>query len=158
MRKIMNPFEKLPGYNCFGCSPDNPHGLRMTFTEEGEEIVSRWDPDNHFQGYLNILHGGIQAALLDEIASWTVYTKAKRAGVTSQMKIRYFRPIRVDEGIVTLRSRLSAMRRNLAEIRAQVFNAENVLCAEAEITYFTYSEAKSREALYYPDPRKFFEE
>lgn len=158
MRKITNPFKDLPGYNCFGCSPGNAHGLRMTFYEEGDEIISRWDPKERFQGYLNVLHGGIQAALMDEIASWTVYVKAKRAGVTSKMEIRYFRPVDASGGTLTLTAKLEGMRRNLADILVRLFDPERNLCAEARITYFTYSEQKSRESLYYPEHGKFFGE
>ena len=158
MRKLTNPFVKLPGYNCFGCSPGNPSGLQMTFTEEGEEIVSRWDPKIHFQGYHNVLHGGIQSAMMDEIASWTVYTKAKRAGVTSRMNVRYYKPVRVDEGTLLLKAKLESMKRNLAEVRVQLFNHKKILCAEATVIYFTFSEEKSKGTLYYPGAESFFGE
>lgn len=31
MRKIKNPWMDKEGYNCFGCSPDNPIGVHMEF-------------------------------------------------------------------------------------------------------------------------------
>jgi uncharacterized protein (TIGR00369 family) len=158
MRKLNNPFVNLPGYNCFGCSPGNQSGLQMTFEEDGEEIISRWDPKKYFQGYLNVLHGGIQATLIDEIASWTVYTRAGRAGVTSKLNVRYLKPVMVDEGALLIRAKLAGMRRNLAEVKVQLFNHENVLCAEGTVIYFTFSEEKSKESLYYPGTRKFFTE
>jgi hypothetical protein len=36
MIKLKNPYAEYPGYNCFGCSPSNHHGLRMEFFEDGE--------------------------------------------------------------------------------------------------------------------------
>ena len=30
MKKIINPWKKLEGYNCFGCSPDNEYGVKMS--------------------------------------------------------------------------------------------------------------------------------
>ncbi len=39
MRKIRNPWLGKEGYDCFGCSPDNPIGLKMEFYEDGEDIV-----------------------------------------------------------------------------------------------------------------------
>ena len=68
MRDIRNPFLNRPGYGCFGCSPNNEQGLRMSFAEEGEEIICSWEPDPRFAGYGGIIHGGIQATLHDEIA------------------------------------------------------------------------------------------
>ena len=40
MRKIKNPWMQKDGYNCFGCSPDNPIGIHMEFYENGDEIIS----------------------------------------------------------------------------------------------------------------------
>ena len=33
MKKIINPWEGLDGYMCFGCAPNNPLGLHMEFFE-----------------------------------------------------------------------------------------------------------------------------
>lgn len=52
MKKIVNPWRKLAGYNCFGCSPDNEYGVKMEFYEDGDEVVSIWKPDEHYQGFL----------------------------------------------------------------------------------------------------------
>lgn len=35
MKKIINPWEGLDGYMCFGCAPNNPLGLHMEFFEDG---------------------------------------------------------------------------------------------------------------------------
>lgn len=157
MRKITNPYLGLPGYNCFGCSPDNPAGLQMNFYEEGEELVSEWDPRNHHQGYLNVLHGGIQATLMDEIASWVVYVRIKRAGVTSKMDIRYFKPVYVNEGKLMIRASLAGMRRNLAAIKVRIYNTQNELCSEGTVTYFTFSEEVSKTTYHYPtEPESFY--
>ena len=36
MKKIINPWEGLDGYMCFGCAPNNPLGLHMEFFEDGD--------------------------------------------------------------------------------------------------------------------------
>jgi uncharacterized protein (TIGR00369 family) len=158
MRKINNPFRKLEGYNCFGCSPDNSLGLKMTFFEDGDEIVSTWDPELHFQGYHKVLHGGIQSAMIDEIGSWVVYVKLNVSGVTSKMEVRYLKPVYVDEGQLTVRARLAGMRRNLADIDVRLFNHAGEICATGHLTYFTLSPEKSKEQLYCPEHGKFFNE
>ena len=155
MKRLTNPFEKLEGYNCFGCSPHNHHGLRMQFFEEGEEIVSTWEPVRDYQGYHNVLNGGIQATLMDEIASWVVYVKLKTAGFTSRADVRYRKTVFTDGGAVTLRARCTAMRRNLADIEVRLFDSGNTLCAEGLFTYFTYSAEKAREHMFYPGEDAF---
>lgn len=56
MKKIINPWKDMEGYNCFGCSPDNEAGVRMEFYEDGDEVVSIWKPRPEYQGWLNALH------------------------------------------------------------------------------------------------------
>lgn len=83
MKKIINPFIHLDGYNCFGCAPQNPLGLKLTFYEDGDDIVATWQPRPEFQGWLNTLHGGVQATLIDEICGWVIMRKLQTTGVTS---------------------------------------------------------------------------
>jgi acyl-coenzyme A thioesterase PaaI-like protein len=156
MKRLSNPFASLEGYNCFGCSPDNPLGLKLIFFEDGDELVSQWEPGINFQGYHGILHGGIQATLMDEIASWVVYVKLKTAGFTSRADIRYRKSVFVDKGQLTLRARCTGMRRNLADIEVRLYDPDNVLCADGTFTYFTFSKEKAREQMYYPGHSSFF--
>ncbi|MCF8387320.1 MAG: PaaI family thioesterase, partial [Bacteroidales bacterium] len=155
MKRIINPYRRLEGYDCFGCSPDNPIGLQMEFYEEGEEILCKWHPGNHYQGYHNILHGGIQATLMDEIASWVVQIKLKTAGVTSRMNIRYRNQVLVTDDEITLRARLKGMRRNLADINTELYDSSGKCCAEACVTYYSFSEEEARKKLNYPAHETF---
>ncbi len=155
MRKIHNPFRAREGYQCFGCSPDHLSGLQLSFYEVGDELISTWEPKSQFEGYHGVLHGGIQATIMDEIASWVVYVKIKAAGVTSSMDVHYHKPVYMAGGAITIRSKVHRMRRNLADIQVGIYNKENELCAEAMITYFTFSEKKSKESFFYPGEAAF---
>ena len=158
MRKVKNPFAGLEGYNCFGCSPDNKFGLRLNFVDEGEYLTAEWEPEAQFQGYHNVLHGGIQATLLDEIASWYVYAKMKTAGVTSKMEVRYKKPVYINKGTLRLRAKLLQLRRNLADFEVELLDNDGRLCAVGKVQYFIFSEKIAKEKYYYPDYREFFEE
>jgi acyl-coenzyme A thioesterase PaaI-like protein len=138
MKKIRNPFLKRSDYNCFGCSPHNKFGLQMTFFEDGEEIVSEWTPKPQFQGYHNVLHGGIQTTLMDELASWFVYVKLKTAGVTSKMEIKLKKTLFMNKGKITLRAKLKEMKKNIANISVKIFDSEGNLCTEGVFAYFTF--------------------
>ena len=106
MKKILNPWEGMPGYNCIGCSPDNPFGLHLHFFEDGDDIVSKWKPSGNYQGWLNTLHGGIQALLLDEVCGWVITRKLQTAGVTSKMETRYKRPVSTLDTELTVRAHI----------------------------------------------------
>jgi uncharacterized protein (TIGR00369 family) len=155
MKKVKNPFLKLDGYTCFGCSPNNNMGLRMTFTEEGEYLVSEWQPRSEFQGYANVLHGGIQATLMDEIASWTIYVKAGTGGVTSRMETRYRQPVYTDKGTLKLKSRIKSTVRRVVTVEVQLFDHSGNLCSEGEVIYFVFPEDEARQKLYYPGKESF---
>ncbi len=154
--EINNPYVKLNGFQCFGCSPDNPHGLQMKFFKEGDELVSNWQPRDFLQGYYNVLHGGIQATLMDEIASWLIQIKLETAGVTSEMKVRYLKPVRVDRGEIQLRSQLKGTRKNLVDVHVQLFDSSGKLCSEADLTYFTYPKEIAKKRLHFPETDAFY--
>ena len=97
MKKIINPWIGIDGYNCFGCCPTNDAGIKMEFYEDGDEIVSFWQANEHYQSYLNTLHGGIQATLIDEIAGWVVFHKLQTIGVTNRLNVVYKKALHIDE-------------------------------------------------------------
>ena len=49
MKKIINPWKNMEGYNCFGCSPDNEAGVRMEFYEDGDEVLQALCVAHSFQ-------------------------------------------------------------------------------------------------------------
>lgn len=145
MKKIQNPWLHKAGYKCFGCAPDNASGLRMEFYEDGDEVVSIWHPQPQFQGWIDMLHGGIQAVLLDEICGWTVFRKLQTTGVTSKMETRYLKPVSINDSHLTLRARVREVRRNLVTLEAGLYSEAGVLCTQAVCTYFTFPKEKAAE-------------
>jgi acyl-coenzyme A thioesterase PaaI-like protein len=157
-RPITNPFTSIDQYNCFGCAPSNEFGLQMEFYDEGEETVCEWEPRPHFQGYGNILHGGIISTLMDEIASWYVFTKLKTAGVTYKLEVQFKSPVYTDRGSIILRAKLKDLSKRKADIDVKLYDHTGELCSEGVVGYFVFPEKWAREKLYYPDFDSFFQE
>lgn len=147
MKKIINPWKGMARYNCFGCAPNNEAGVKMEFYEDGDEIVSIWKPQPQYQGWIDTLHGGIQAVLLDEICGWTVMRKLQTAGVTSKMETRYLKPVSTNDEFLEIRASIKSRMRNLVTIEASLYNSEKVLCSQALCTYFTFSREKAERDL-----------
>lgn len=143
LKKIINPYVGTEGYNCFACSPDNPIGLHLNFYEDGDDIVCRWKPGHNFQSWVNTLHGGIQALLLDEICGWVVTRKLQTGGVTSKMETRFKKPVQTIGGEIEIRARIKEQRRNIILIDASITDATGDVCTEATCTYFTFSQEKA---------------
>ena len=147
MKKIKNPWLHKPGYNCIGCSPDNPMGLHLDFWEDGEDVVSRWTPTADYQGWIDTLHGGVQSLLLDEVAGWVVTRKLRTTGVTSKMEVQYVKPISTYDSLLTIRARISRQMRNVAFIEGEIYNAHGEVCTKATLTYFCASRQKAEETM-----------
>ena len=139
----------MEGYHCFGCDPNSPQGLRMEFYEEGDQIVSCWHPRPEFQGWVNTLHGGIQATLADEISSCVVFRKFQTSGVTSRMEIRYHKPIHTTDERIVLRASVQRQRRNIVDIAVQIFDMQGELCTEALCIYFLYPKQKAHDEFHF---------
>lgn len=154
-KKIRNPFD--PEKNCcFGCGPLNTTGLRLTFEEDEEKLYATWQPSSHYQGYNNVLHGGIVATLLDEAGAWCIYVKAGTAGVTSAMNVKYLRPVHISKGPVTIEASLSVMEGKSAKLLCSLADGDGTRCAEAELDYFIYPENVARGRYSYPGKAAFY--
>ena len=156
MKRLKNPYASLPGYNCFGCSPHNHEGLQMEFFEDGTEVVSTWSPGPRFQGFLDVLHGGIQSTLMDEIASWVVFVKLDTAGMTYRMETRFRAPVLISKGAVTLRASLQEVRRKIATMEVKLMDGEGKLCSEGIVDYFLLDRDRAGKELHYPGTAAFY--
>lgn len=160
MRKISNPYLKSgrKDYNCFGCSPNNEKGLKLNFELDGDEVVARWSPQKWAEGFRNILHGGIQAALLDELCSWVVQAVCKTVGVTTSMEISYRRAVLVSDGEITLRARLTEQSSRMAYVEGKIINRDGIVCATARCRFFLFPLDKAMADYDYPGGEAFFED
>jgi len=159
MRKIINPFvhSKQHDYKCFGCSPLNDIGLQLEFWEDNQDVVCKWRPKKRFEGYMNVVHGGIQATLHDEVASWAVYTQCKTAGVTSNLEIRYKHPLMITDDEITIRAHIETVNRRLATFKTTIEDHNGKLCSIAKVTYFLFPPDMARDKYDYPGVDVFFE-
>ncbi|HEY3379823.1 MAG TPA: PaaI family thioesterase [Armatimonadota bacterium] len=116
---------------CFACGEDNPIGLKLTFTQDGDAYVTTFIADRVYQGYEGVVHGGILATLLDEIMARYVWVKAGPAA-TARLEIRYRRPAPTGCPI-EVRGWITAERRNgrVFETAAVARLADGAILAEA---------------------------
>jgi len=155
-RKIHNAYADIAEYHCFGCSPANSIGLKLNFWEEGEWVYAKWTPDKWYEGYLNMLHGGIQATLLDEIADWVLIVKLGTSGVTKNLNITYRKPVFVNQGEITIRAKLISHNGNSALTYAELLDKEGIVRSHAEIEYFAFPQEIAKQKYNFPDYEAFF--
>ncbi len=127
--------EKQPNSRmCFVCGLQNEAGLHVKFyTETPGNVRVDWTATEKYQGYPGHLHGGIAAALLDEVAGRTVLGATTfRFFVTMKMELRYRKPVPIGVPLV-IRGKLVKDRGRIAETRAAIHLPDGSVAVEAEV-------------------------
>ncbi len=75
---------------------------------------------------------------MDEIASWTIYTKCQTAGVTTNLNIKYRQPLNIEGKEITIKAKIESKNKRLVDVKVCIENAEGKLCAVGIVTYFTF--------------------
>lgn len=144
MKKIINPWTRRQGYDCFGCCPDNPIGVHMTFMEDGDDIVSYWKPSQHYQGWINTMHGGILSTLIDETAGWVVFRKLQTSGMTTHLDIHFRKAVSTIDPQIEIRGHIAEQKRNIVFIDVVLKNSQGEVCCEGRATYFCMNGERAR--------------
>ena len=85
---------------CFVCGRDNPRGLRIKVKYFPDEMAAETQLalPREYQGWADVIHGGILSTLLDEMMAHSVWHFAG-PGVTLSMEVRFHHPLKPDEAI-----------------------------------------------------------
>jgi uncharacterized protein (TIGR00369 family) len=85
---------------CFVCGKRNGDGLQLDFELVGEGgIRTEFTPPKRFQGWKDIVHGGIIATILDEVMVNAAYLR-KIVAVSAKLEIKLRRPAAVGERLI----------------------------------------------------------
>lgn len=120
--------------HCFVCGEENSTGLRIKFYSDGKTTRAEYTPSEHFSGYKDIFHGGVMAAILDEVMIKTLIANDWVA-VTREMSVTYKRPAKLGERIL-LEGEIVSHKRKIVATKGKAINSEGEVLAEAEGKYF----------------------
>jgi len=83
--------------SCFACGLENPSGLRLRFYDNSkDQVFAYFTIEPTHAGYPGMAHGGIVAAILDEVGGRTVMiNNPDRFFVTARMDVLYRHPVPV---------------------------------------------------------------
>src|SRR5919108_873965 len=127
---IKQPNSKM----CFICGLENPIGLHLHIYEtEPGMVQSTYMAPDHFQGYPGVLHGGIVAAIIDEIAGRSLMGSNPmdpRFMFSAKMEVKYRRNVPIGKALKII-GKAGKSRSKSAEAWAGIYDAEtNELLAE----------------------------
>src|SRR5215212_3143118 len=132
--------------HCFICGMENPIGLHLHSYETAPgQVEAAYTAPEHFQGYPGVLHGGIVAAIIDEISG-----RAQMGGdplnprfmFTAKLGVKYRRNVPIGKQLKIIgiagKSRVKS-----AEAWAGIYEAEtNELLAEGNTLLIDVPEAQ----------------
>jgi uncharacterized protein (TIGR00369 family) len=116
--------------HCFVCGADNPAGLKLRWDTSGKETHATFTPDNRYQGWKNVVHGGILSTLLDEAMTRLVW-ELHGPAVTAEVTIRYLAPAVVGESLKIM-GRIVDDSKRLVTAQAEVSKSDGTPVARAE--------------------------
>lgn len=85
---------------CFVCGKDNPRGFKIEVSYCDEELAAETELSlaREFQGWADVIHGGILATLLDEMMAHAVWRFAG-PGLTLSLEVRFHAPLKPGEQV-----------------------------------------------------------
>jgi uncharacterized protein (TIGR00369 family) len=121
---------RWPG-SCFGCSPNNPHGLKLRFRHAERGCVTRCSIPDSLCGFDGLAHGGILSTILDETAAWALFAHLGRFAVTRELTTRFIKPVATNTDIIA-EGRVVSHDKIKAQVHCSIRSPEGVLLTEAE--------------------------
>jgi acyl-coenzyme A thioesterase PaaI-like protein len=103
MTAIDFPWHAEPSFDCFGCSPRNPFGLkiRMHRLPNGDHAAETTFSER-YSSYPGVVHGGIVTVLLDEVMGDTLALVHGMLAFTVTLRSRMLAPLLVGERYLTV--------------------------------------------------------
>jgi gamma-glutamylcyclotransferase len=125
-----------PSNHCFGCSPHNGRGLQLAFTKVDRGVVeARYVAAPDLCGMDGVVHGGVQAAILDEamgFAAHAAFDDPDESDVaTIELSLKYRRPTPTGQALL-VRARFVRADARDVWLSGEIRDAEGRLCTEAE--------------------------
>ena len=128
---------------CFACGARNPIGIHMQikYLKDAVAAESLLALPKEFQGWQEVIHGGILATLLDEIMMHAIWHFAG-AGVTLGLEVQFRQPLAPAE-MVLVRGSLTETKGRRLKARGEIIRqADKRLIANSSGRYLLLREDK----------------
>ena len=130
LKKVFHTFEN---YNCFVCSSSNPIGLKLDIKFSDNSAYSSFNLSNLYSGCPSIIHGGIQASIIDGIGFWGMFNERKQIGFTQKLEIDYLSKIETDVNLKVVGKEVSLIDKT-SRVEVSIFH-DSKLKTTGLVTY-----------------------
>jgi len=121
--------------HCFICGRRNPHGLYMTFYDNGrDEVCCEHRVPEEYQSYPGIVHGGILAAMLDEVVGRVSMIEDHHHFMMSvKLEVKYRHPVPTETPLKII-GRIVRLRGRLGKAVGEIHLPDGTIAAESAMT------------------------
>ena len=135
--------DHMPENICYGCGSNNKEGFRIKSYWLGELSCCEWRPQPKYQGWKNLLNGGVMATVVDCHCMCTAMADAYKSEqrsldsepeyryATATMNLRYLKPVSVD-ALLFLEAKVTSRQGRKTTLHCQL-KVDDVVCLEAEV-------------------------
>ena len=103
MKTNLKKIQREEHLHCLLCGQNNRRGLKLDFRPSGDGgIETSFECSKTLQGYKDIIHGGVIAALLDSVMTNCLFAHGIKA-FTAELNTRFMTPVKT-KGTVRLRA------------------------------------------------------
>ncbi len=121
--------------NCFVCGVQNPIGLKLVFVDDGQSTVrAEVSVPDQYNGYPGVVHGGIVAAILDEVSGRALIARGhdvENLFITLKMELRYRQPTPTNTPLVAIGQIVQAGK-SRARVHGEIRLPDGTVTAEAD--------------------------
>jgi acyl-coenzyme A thioesterase PaaI-like protein len=142
--------ETINNNGCFACGPTNGRGLHLDIRNDGDVTYVDFTPDESWQGFGGVVHGGLVATVLDEVMAWELYGYDDFA-VTGRMEITYRKLVPVGQPL-RASAKLVQDRGRAKKVHGEIRDKDGALLASAESLFINIPKEQEMELRRrYPD-------
>jgi len=128
--KPPTPRELIDDEMCFACGKRNRDGLHLEFEATDDGVATSIVFPKKFQGYRDVVHGGLVSTILDE-AMVTLLNEMGLLAVTAELTVRFVSPVPVGRR-VDVAAHLSGHRGRIYALTATATLDDGTVAATAE--------------------------
>jgi uncharacterized protein (TIGR00369 family) len=121
--------------SCFVCGSRNPLGLNLRFKTDGRTVETSFSLKPEHCGFVDVIHGGVLATVLDEIMVWACAVQMKQFSYCAEMSVRYLSPGRARETIYARADLVENKRGRIFLARGELNRADGTLIATSTGKY-----------------------
>ncbi|MCP4632496.1 MAG: PaaI family thioesterase [candidate division Zixibacteria bacterium] len=133
--------------NCIVCGDRNPIGFNIEFKHGDGFVYGIVNPGINFEGYGDVIHGGISSTFLDEVMVKALFSIDVIA-ITMEINIRFRKPVKTGMEI-TIKGYPGEVKSRVALARGEILLPDKSVAVEADGKFYILKDKEKTKVLGY---------